>query len=108
MDSVEYELRVAKETIFDLKSQLTTLTDQLNAVNNYVPLKQKKDKKNSNQMLGLTSQSGVNSDKKALIYIIYQYFVDQGYKLTAITFEEEVCDVLFIPFNFSGQRSRSL
>jgi len=92
LDNVEYELRVAKETISDLKSQLTTLTDQLNAVNNYVPLKQKKDKKNVNQLLGVGSQSGANLDKRALNYIVYQYFFEQGYKLTAITFEEEAND----------------
>lgn len=75
---LEFELRKAKETINGLRANLTVATDseilQQNAIRN---------------TKGVNTEGIKPHEQKALNFLINEYLLSRGYKLTSITFADE-------------------
>jgi hypothetical protein len=81
--AVEAELRSAKEAISSLRWQLTKVQAE----------KEKRQLvlENTSEIIELQKDSSkLSNEEKALNYLILKYLQEQSFKLTAITFEEEV------------------
>ena len=78
---LEYELRTARETINQLKSELSDLTKSEKGTEDV-----DEDVDNDEE-----DEQAKPHEKKALNYVVNDYLIMHGYKFTAITFSDE-CD----------------
>ncbi|KAL1356354.1 hypothetical protein AAHE18_05G178500 [Arachis hypogaea] len=100
----EYELRLAQEDISKLKADLESKTqflDQLNASQSCSKHDLESDgqqiqeqKNNNNSNTSFTDLGPLkNTERRDLNYAVKEYLLFAGYRLTAMTFYEEVTDV---------------